>query len=138
MVERATQSAPDRRSAGTAAVEFALVLPLLMLILLGGIDWGYYFFVAQVATNAAREGARAGSLRPLDGAAAVSDAEDVARAYLTNGGLSPTKTGCTISAVAVGSDVRVSIVYPAGSITGFAAVIIPANVQTSALMRRTP
>lgn len=44
------------------AVEFALLLPILILLVMGGIDWGYYFFIQQVATNAAREAARAGSV----------------------------------------------------------------------------
>jgi hypothetical protein len=51
-----------RRERGAVAVEFALVLPLLLLLLLGGIDWGYYFFVSEIVANAAREGARAASV----------------------------------------------------------------------------
>jgi hypothetical protein len=50
------------RQRGAVAVEFALVLPLLLLLVLGGIDWGYYFFVGEIAANAAREGARAAAL----------------------------------------------------------------------------
>lgn len=47
---------------GTTAVEFAIVVPLLLLILLGIIDFGRLLFV-QVSLNAAsREGARASSL----------------------------------------------------------------------------
>lgn len=57
--------AADRRarsSRGTTAVEFAIVVPLLLLILLGLIDFGRLLFV-QVSLNAAsREGARAASL----------------------------------------------------------------------------
>jgi Flp pilus assembly protein TadG len=39
-------------------VEFALVLPLLILILFGAIDLGRVFHAAITITNAAREGAR--------------------------------------------------------------------------------
>lgn len=46
----------DRR--GAAAVEFALVLPVLMLILLGIIEFGRAWNVKQTLTDAAREGAR--------------------------------------------------------------------------------
>ena len=40
----------------------ALVLPLLLLIIVGIIDFGFLFRELSVVTNAAREGARAGVL----------------------------------------------------------------------------
>ena len=43
---------------GVAAVEFAIVLPLIALILLGAIDVGQSIYVAQVVNEASREGAR--------------------------------------------------------------------------------
>ena len=43
---------------GAAAVEFAMVMPLLLALLLGIMQWGYVFFVQINMTNAAREGAR--------------------------------------------------------------------------------
>ena len=49
----------DRSSeAGSAVVEFALVLPILMLILFGIVNFGIMVFNQSVITNAAREGAR--------------------------------------------------------------------------------
>ena len=45
---------------GASLVEFALVLPLLMLILWGIIEFGLLLYNKQVITNASREGARAG------------------------------------------------------------------------------
>jgi len=44
---------------GGAAVEFAIVVPLLALILFGTIDFALLFYNKQVLTNASREGARA-------------------------------------------------------------------------------
>src|SRR5690606_35699930 len=49
-----------RRMAGVAAVEFALVVPLLLVILFGIIDFGFMLYDKAMLTNAAREGARAG------------------------------------------------------------------------------
>jgi Flp pilus assembly protein TadG len=56
-------SATRRRTQrGSAAVEFALIAPLLIILALGVIDFGLYINEAAVVGNAAREGARAGSL----------------------------------------------------------------------------
>jgi Flp pilus assembly protein TadG len=43
---------------GTAIVEMALVLPLLLLLILGGLDFALQLHVLHCMTNAAREGAR--------------------------------------------------------------------------------
>lgn len=43
---------------GQAMVEFALILPLLLLILCAIIDFGWIFGNQLIATNAAREAAR--------------------------------------------------------------------------------
>ena len=45
---------------GVAAVEFAIVLPFLVLLIFGTIEFGLMFYNKQVITNASREGARAG------------------------------------------------------------------------------
>lgn len=43
---------------GSAAVEFGLVLLPLMMLLLGLIQYGWYFYASQSASAAAREAAR--------------------------------------------------------------------------------
>jgi Flp pilus assembly protein TadG len=45
---------------GAALVEFAIVLPMLILVLFGTIEFGLILFNQNVITNASREGARAG------------------------------------------------------------------------------
>ena len=45
---------------GASAVEFAIVLPLLILLLFGAIEFGLLLYNQQVITNASREGARFG------------------------------------------------------------------------------
>jgi Flp pilus assembly protein TadG len=47
-----------RNDSGAAAVEFALVLPLLMVMLFGIFEFGRAWNIYQVITDAAREGAR--------------------------------------------------------------------------------
>jgi Flp pilus assembly protein TadG len=43
---------------GTAVVEAAIVFPLLLLLTLGAIEYGWLFYNIQQITNAARQGAR--------------------------------------------------------------------------------
>lgn len=45
---------------GVAAVEFAIVLPLLLFLFIGITEFGIAYYNKQVLTNASREGARAG------------------------------------------------------------------------------
>jgi len=45
-------------SEGQAIVEFALVMPLLLLLIIGVVEFGRAWNIKQVITDAAREGAR--------------------------------------------------------------------------------
>lgn len=47
-----------RGQEGAVAVEFAIVLPLLLLLLAGFFDFGWLFYWQHTATNASRAGAR--------------------------------------------------------------------------------
>jgi Flp pilus assembly protein TadG len=49
-----------RREKGAAAIEFAIVLPVLVLLALGICQFGILFYNQQVLINASREAARAG------------------------------------------------------------------------------
>ena len=52
------QSRRLRRQSAQSLTEFALILPVLMLILLGVVDFGRVFYYWTSIANAAREGAR--------------------------------------------------------------------------------
>ncbi|NIR94732.1 MAG: pilus assembly protein [Gammaproteobacteria bacterium] len=69
---------------GQSFVEFAITLPLLLLLLFGAIDLGRAFHAAIALTNSAREGARYGSIYPD-----ATDAEIGAAVYteMQNSGL---------------------------------------------------
>lgn len=47
-----------RNESGAAVVEFALVLPLILVLIFGIIDMGRLLFTANALTSAVREGAR--------------------------------------------------------------------------------
>ena len=71
-----------RRAA--AAVEFAVVVPILILLIFGMIEFSRLMMVEQVLTNAAREGARKASLPGTS----TSDVTTAVNTYMTNSGLS--------------------------------------------------
>jgi Flp pilus assembly protein TadG len=55
-----------RKKQGQALVEMALILPLLILILMGTMEFGRIFHSYLLITNASREGARAGIISGTD------------------------------------------------------------------------
>jgi Flp pilus assembly protein TadG len=70
-----------KREDGTAAVEFAILLPLLMLILFGIIEFGFILYNVAVVTNASREGARYGIVM-VDPKHSSDEIEGVVNAYI--------------------------------------------------------
>jgi hypothetical protein len=50
-----------RGERGAIAVEFALILPVLLLLVFGIVDFGHAWYMKQIIINASREGARYGT-----------------------------------------------------------------------------
>jgi Flp pilus assembly protein TadG len=46
---------------GATAVEFAIILPLFIFLVLGGMDLAHMFYIEHLVTTASREGARYGA-----------------------------------------------------------------------------
>lgn len=71
---------------GQAIVEFALVFPILMLLILGIIEFGWLFNGKLILTSAAREGARVVAVTKSEAKAdaAVRETSDLTRSGLTN------------------------------------------------------
>ena len=61
-----------RTERGAAAVEFAIILPVLLLVMFGIIEFGTLMYDQIMVTNAAREGARWGSVQSVSLAHPVS------------------------------------------------------------------
>jgi len=57
---------------GGSMVEFALILPLLIIILFGIIEFGIIMYDKAIVTNASREGARAGVVLRLTSTGVVN------------------------------------------------------------------
>lgn len=71
-----------RGEAGESMVEFALVLPLLLLVLIGVVQFGLVSHAQNVATTAVQEGARTGANEAGDTAGAEARSLDVLRSGL--------------------------------------------------------
>ena len=106
---------------GAAAVEFALVFPLLVLVLVGIVEYGSVFNTQLMLTSAAREGART---------MAVSGDAGQARTAVIDAavGLVPALTAADVSvsaaACAPTTNVTVTIDYAKPYLTGlFGATI---------------
>ncbi len=95
MFIRRTRHRISRRR-GSAIIEFAVVAPVLMTFILGVIEIGRLVMVAQVSTNASREGVRYAA----QGKANSATVEAYVRDYLAAAGLTGTAAGGN-SAVAI-------------------------------------
>ena len=110
------------RQRGIALMEFAVTLPLFLVLLLGMMEYGYYFYVAVSATNAAREGARQCTLTSLGACgnctptAAVSYMSKIGMASRTNASAS-----CATNAGTFMYTVNVTVDFP--TLTGFPPVV---------------
>jgi Flp pilus assembly protein TadG len=132
---------PER---GVAAVEFAIVSLLFFTIVMGTLEWGWYFFIHQRVVNAAREGARAGTLLPPPPLSTADDAEnaaqDAAEDYLERVLLD--RQGVTASWEPIGGmggvdAIRVDINYPYAQLTGFFSGLglLPTHARATSVMR---
>ena len=97
-----------RSECGSELIEFALVFPVLLMVVLGIIDFGFLFQRMEVITNAAREGARIAVLPGYTQA----DVQARVQNYVANGGV-PTTASPANPQVLV--DMAFSIPMPAGT-----------------------
>ena len=100
---------------GAAAVEFAIIAPLLFTIIFGIIEFGLLFFDKQVITNASREGARYGILwdttRPTDAQIKARVAAYTSNNLVTFGTPGSPTTTILRSGSDPGSDLTVTVTY---------------------------
>jgi Flp pilus assembly protein TadG len=103
-----------KNARGSALIEAAFVLPLVLFIAIGIIDFGHAYETMQVLTNAAREGARVAVL-PGQPADAVKTR---VQKYVLGGGLTETP-GIIITPVdielgggATAPGTQVTVTYP--------------------------
>lgn len=108
-----------RTEHGAAAVEAALILPLILLILFGTIQFGLAWFRAQNLEAAAREGARLASINMSQSEIVqrVKDAQTVFDPDAISVTVTPAQSGSTnpCAVAGVGNSVTVTATVPKGS-----------------------
>src|SRR5450759_2340964 len=96
-------AAQTRREAGAAAVEFMLVLPILLALIFGMVNFGF-IFAAQISLNSsARDAARAGVVNPLTGSAMTCYLiAEAGRRNSATIGVTPVNVGVTVKNLTTG------------------------------------
>jgi Flp pilus assembly protein TadG len=109
----------NRRDRGAAAVEMALVLPILLLLVFGIIDFGRMLHTQIQLSEAAREGARAATIQNTSAAATARVAAVLGTTPVTvtvDGAPTPCRNA------APGSDARVKVDHTFTFVTPFAVL----------------
>jgi Flp pilus assembly protein TadG len=128
-----------KKERGAVAVEMAILLPLLLLILIGIMEFGRVLNVQVSLTQAAREGARYAAVHYQDGGLNVSGTALAAAPSLDGLGVSVTDNA---SSCAPGSNVTVTTSVSLTSMSGFLDAgffggpgIFPLNMTGVGVMR---
>ncbi|MFD2092072.1 TadE/TadG family type IV pilus assembly protein [Blastococcus deserti] len=109
-----------RSESGATAVEFALIVPLLIALVIGIAEFGRAFQVQGTLSAAAREGVRLMALQNDQAAAraAVRAAASSLDPAITDGQITITPSSCP-QLNGGSTSVRLTIDYPMPYITGF-------------------
>ena len=108
-----------RGERGASAVEFGLVIPILLILVLGIVEFGHAFQVQGTLSAAAREGARAMALRndQAQAKAAVRDAASALDPDIVDSQITITPAACPTGTT--NQNVRLTITYPMPFLTDF-------------------
>jgi Flp pilus assembly protein TadG len=127
------------RRRGAVLLEAALVLPILLALTFGVIEFGHYFFIEHNLKGAAQAGARAGIPYGADNAAAnAAIGRMMTAAGLQNSNYTVTITPADVSTAPAGTDVSVTIQCSWGTVGVRPLGLISAskNVRGVAVMRK--
>ena len=109
---------PRKREDGQSLVEFALVVPIFLLVLFAIVDFGMAFHAWITVTNSAREGARVGAVR-----ASSADIEQRVRDTATSLDQANLSVGITNAGGLPGESVVVDVSYDYSLMTPLADLL---------------
>ena len=104
-----------RRERGQSLVETAITLPLLLLMLMGIMEMGWYFYNQMSVENGSREGARYAIVHAKD-ATLASDVKDLVQGMVFGPGT------VSVTLTQAGSDIRVTVSKAVPTLTPIAAL----------------
>ncbi len=114
------------RQKGQSLVEFALLLPLLILILSGLLDLGRVYYVLVTLEDMAAEGAAYAAIHPYDAGGIWSRASQASGGMIT---VSPDDVDVDYPPVMyVGAPITVTVRYSFRCITPFVSDLFPGGV----------
>ena len=120
------------RARGQSAVELAVCLPLLLLMVVGLLDLGRAFNAYIVITNAAREGAYYGSLYPSP----HSDVQQWAVNEAQGSGINLTTGDVTVESTdQTGTPMKVSIDHDFALLTPVLGQTVPLHSSAEMMVR---
>ncbi|MHC4982324.1 MAG: TadE/TadG family type IV pilus assembly protein [Planctomycetota bacterium] len=131
--------ARNGRPRGTVLIEAALIIPLLLLLTLALIEYGWFFIKSEQTANAARQGVRTAVLPDAD----TEEARAEVIALMDTAGLG--ESGYTIefvptdvTTVPVGETVTVVVTIPYEniSLTGGPLVPLPSTLRAAVSMAK--
>ena len=102
---------------GAAAVEFALVVPLLLLLVMGIVEFGRAYNAQTTISGAAREGVRVMALRNDPAAAKAAVKSAASPIQLSDAQISISPTSCTSSGTTP-QTATVTVTYKVDFLTG--------------------
>lgn len=105
----------NKNEKGQAAVEFALVLPILLLLLCGIIDFGWIFGNQLLASSATREAARYTAIHYYDSS---SDNDGAIAAGIVSS-RAPTLSSPSVQTQTSGDSITVSVTSEVNVLTPF-------------------
>jgi Flp pilus assembly protein TadG len=106
---------------GAVAVEFALVAPILLALVMGIVEFSNYYNMQISVSQAAREGARTMAIKndqTLAKAAAISGAPGIAGAGFSVSAANPTPFAFSTASCTTGATMKVTITYQGTALTG--------------------
>ena len=135
MVTDSKSQRARKRRRGAAVVEFALVVPIFLVLLFGIIEFGRLMMVQQVLVNASREGARRAV---LEGASTEVVVDEVG-SYLDSSSINVPREAITVTpdptTITDNENVSVSVSIPFSSVSLMTPMFYDGELSATTTMR---